>query len=224
MRNWTPYLSETLHRMREDGVYRALAIVMAPHRSPASWEKYREAAEAARLGLNAADAPELVYADAWHEHPLFIEAVADRVREAQAPDDAVWIFTAHSIPSEQDRVSGYSRQIRKTAELVAQKLGRSEWHLAFQSRSGNPQEEWLDPDVGDFIAELAGKGARSVLVIPVGFICDHVEVLFDLDVKARKTAEGLGVGFFRAKTVEAHPRFIELLADLVVEAVEQASE
>jgi ferrochelatase len=156
MRNWTPYLSETLHRMREDGVYRALAIVMAPHRSPASWEKYREAAEAARLGLNAADAPELVYADAWHEHPLFIEAVADRVREAQAPDDAVWIFTAHSIPSEQDRVSGYSRQIRKTAELVAQKLGRSEWHLAFQSRSGNPQEEWLDPDVGDFIAELAG--------------------------------------------------------------------
>lgn len=223
MRNWTPYLRETLERMREDGVYRAFAIIMAPHRSPASWEKYRDAAEQARADLKAADAPELVYVPAWHEHPLFIEAIADRVKAAGAPDDAAWIFTAHSIPVEQDRVSDYSGQMRRTAELVARALGKKEWHIAFQSRSGNPQEEWLEPDIGDRIAELAAKGARSALAIPVGFVCDHVEVLFDLDIKARKAAEERGIRFFRAKTVEDHPRFIEMLAGAVADAVERES-
>lgn len=220
MRNWPPTLRETLYKMRREGVRRAVGLVLAPHRSQASWERYLEAVEEARKELGA-ESISIDYCGPWHDHPLFIEAIAQSIRETLGDRPVLessnaWIFTAHSIPVEMDQESGYSKQVMATSARVAEKLGPAAWHLAYQSRSGRPEQPWLEPDVGDKIRELASKGTKTVLAVPVGFLCDHVEVLYDLDVKAAKAAEDAGVNFLRAKTVNDHPLFIAMLADLVL--------
>ena len=220
MRNWTPYLHETLARMRSEGVRRAVGIVMAPHRSYSSWDQYREnVAEArARVGEGA---PEVDYLQAWFDHPGFIEAQADRAAAAldlvpseDRPNTPI-IFTAHSIPAAMAANGPYVEQLTASGRLVAARVNHPRWSVAYQSRSGDPRTPWLGPDVNDEIRELGREGAAAIVVVPIGFVCDHIEVLYDLEVEARETAAAAGVAFYRSGTVADHPAFIRMLGDLV---------
>jgi len=219
MRNWEPYLIESMRELASRRVRRVLGFILAAHRCEASWERYQAAVDDAR-GKIGVDAPQIEYPEPWHTHPRFIEATADRVRAAFAKLDqdeaktAELIFTAHSIPVPMANASGYAEQIRESATAVASRLGRASWSLAFQSRSGSPRDRWLEPDVGDAIRKLDG---RPAVVMPIGFLCDHVEVLYDLDVEAAKVARESGVKMIRAGTVADHPAFIDMMADIVRE-------
>jgi ferrochelatase len=220
MRNWTPYLRETLQRMATDGVRRAIGVIMSPQQNDAGWGRYQRDVAEARAQVGAT-APEVDYVDEWHVHPLFINAMAANVRAAfeRLPADrratAALVFTAHSIPTAMAAQSPYVEQITEAAQLVAQQAGHPHWSLAYQSRSGSPRDPWLDPDICDVVRQLASDGARDLVVVPIGFVCDHVEVLYDLDIEARQVAEGVGINFVRAATVNDHPLFIRMLADVV---------
>jgi protoporphyrin/coproporphyrin ferrochelatase len=220
MRNWTPYLHETLQRMAADGVRRAIGVIMAAQQSEASWGRYERDVAAAREQVGAS-APQIDYADEWHAHPLFIEAVSDNVTcalehvPAERRADVPIVFTAHSVPTAMAAASPYVEQITESARLVAQRVGHGHWSLAYQSRSGSPREPWLEPDICAVVRRLAQEGVRDLVVVPVGFICDHVEVLYDLDIEARQVAQDAGVNFVRAATVNDHPTFIRMLADVV---------
>ncbi len=219
LRNAAPYLEDTLAQLARDGVRRVLGFVLAAHRCEASWERYLQGVGEARARIGAA-APEVDYLGPWHAHPLFIEAAAARLAEAlarlepAARDRAHIIFSAHSIPVAMAAASPYVEQLTDSARLVAERLGRREWTLAFQSRSGSPRDPWLEPDVRDV---LRGLGGRSAVVAPIGFLSDHVEVLYDLDVEAAAVAREAGVTMVRAATVGDHPRFVEMMAALIAE-------
>jgi protoporphyrin/coproporphyrin ferrochelatase len=220
MRNWHPYLRDTLDGMRRDGVQRAVGLILAAQESDAGWGRYQRDVAEARAGLDGG-APVVDFAPSWHRHPLFIDAVADRAATALASIPAErragtrLVFTAHSIPTAMAAASPYESQLHAGAAQVARRLGFATHTLAYQSRSGNPREPWLGPDIGEAVRALATSGGRDLLVVPLGFVCDHVEVLYDLDVEARQIAAELGVGFTRAPTVNDHPRFIAMLADVV---------
>lgn len=213
-RNWNPFLEETLARMRDDGVRRATGFITAPYRSEASLERYVSAVEAARAKLGAG-APEIEFVGPWFDHPAFIDAIAARVKEKALPAGADWVFTAHSIPCAMAKESAYVSELRETAALVAAKLGLEKWSLAFTSRSGDPRSAWLEPDVSKAIAAGAARGVRDLVLIPIGFVADHVEVLYDLDVEAKAAADAAGVTLHRCETVGEHPSFIEMIADVV---------
>lgn len=223
MRNWSPYLSEALARMRDDGVREAVGVVLAPHRCFASWEQYQQNVEEARRQVGAGAAA-VRYLQPWHKAPGFLEAMAERIEEATGyargtwPDAVPLIFTAHSVPAEMARTAPYEAQIRESAMGIAAIVGAARFQIAYQSRSGDPRQPWLEPDVNDLLRDLAQAGVREVVVVPVGFLCDHVEVLYDLDVEARQTAAEVGVRFHRAGTVGDHPRFIAMLAERIIEA------
>lgn len=220
MRNWHPYLAETLAEMRDAGVGRALGIILAPQQNDAGWGRYQRDVAEARAALGAG-APEIDFAPNWHAHPLFIDAAAAHAREALAALPAErrrgvqLVCTAHSIPVAMAAASPYEGQLRIGAALIAEQLGFSEHRLAYQSRSGNPRDPWLEPDIGAVVQQEAARGTRELLVVPIGFVCDHVEVLYDLDIEARQIAEQAGIGFTRAATVNDHPSFIRMLAALV---------
>ena len=220
MRNWQPFLHETLAEMKDRGCRRALGIILSSLQTEASWSRYVEDVAAAREKVGA-DSPEVVYAPPWSEHPQFIEAMADRARVALAGIEAArraaapLVFTAHSVPVSMAAGSPYTAQLETAARAIAAALGRSAWSVAYQSRSGSPRDPWLEPDVGVVIRALARSGARDVVVIPVGFVCDHVEVLYDLDVEAKAVAESYDLGFHRAGAANDHPAFVAMLADLV---------
>lgn len=220
MRNWHPFLHETLAEMKDAGCRRALGIILSSLVTEASWSRYVADVAAAREKVGP-DAPEVVYAPPWSDHPRFVEAMTDRARAALdgvAPArraGARLIFTAHSVPVAMAEGSPYAGQLETAAGRIARALGRAEWSVAYQSRSGAARDSWLEPDVGDRIRALARGGARDVVVVPVGFVCDHVEVLYDLDVEARAVAAACGVGFHRAAAANDHPAFIAMLADLV---------
>jgi ferrochelatase len=227
MRNWTPYLHETLAAMGAEGVQQALGVILSAHQTEASWDRYQANVAEARARVSAG-APVVEYAPPWFDRPGFIEAMADRVREAlegipaAARADAPVVFTAHNVPVGMADGSPYVGQITASSRLVAERLGAAgpiRWSVAYQSRSGRPDEPWLEPDVGSEIRRLAAAGVCHVVVAPIGFVCDHVEVLYDLDVEARATAAACGVGFRRAATVGDHPAFIGMLAGLVRETV-----
>jgi protoporphyrin/coproporphyrin ferrochelatase len=219
MRNWHPYLHETLAEMRLKRSRRGLGLVLSSLQTEASWERYQHDVAAARARVSGA--PEIVFAEPWGDHPLFIDAVADRVRRAldgvpaEGRPEVPLIFTAHSVPVAMAEASPYVAQFTESARRVAMRLDHPRWSLAYQSRSGGPQDPWLEPDIGDVVRSLARGGARDVVVAPIGFVCDHVEVLYDLDVEARTIAEQLGIRLHRAGAVNDHPRFIEMLADVV---------
>lgn len=220
MRNWTPYLHETLAAMRDARVRRAIGIVLAPHRSYASWEQYQENVADARARAGA-EAPAVDYVGPWFEHPGFIGAQADRTAAVlrAMPDEertgAALVFTAHSIPAGMGARSGYAAEVSASARRVAARLGHAAWQVAYQSRSGDPREPWLEPDVKDALRDLAERRVRAVVIVPIGFVSDHIEVLYDLDTEARAAAAGLGIAYHRAGTVMDHPAFIGMLADLV---------
>jgi ferrochelatase len=215
MRNTGPTLAEALAKMAADGVTEAAGVVLSSFRSEPSWERYVKAVDEARAATPGA--PEIRYLSPWSEDSLFIDALADRVRQAEGAlaesgrRDAHWLFTAHSIPVAADHTSRYAEQVRRAAARTAERLGHANWELCFQSRSGRPEDPWLEPDISDAIAALSFSRSHEVLVIPVGFLVDHVEVLFDLDIKARRAAEAARFTFHRAPTVGNHPAFLELL-------------
>jgi ferrochelatase len=227
MRNWHPYLSATLAEMARRGHRRAIGLILSPQQSEAGWGRYMQNVAEARGAIE--HAPEVIFAPPWAEHPLFIAVVAERVSgafaqlSAEARTQAHLVFTAHSIPVAMASDSPYVQQFERGARAVAAQLRHANWSLAYQSRSGNPRDTWLEPDINDALQMLAAQGKRIVVVVPIGFVSDHVEVLYDLDIQARATAERLGLRFLRAQTVNDHPRFIELLAELVRATVADAA-
>ena len=220
MRNSSPFLAETLKRMAENGISKALGFILSSHQTEASWERYQKNVADARHELGGS-APEIDYCPGWHAHPLFIQALAEQIEPAlqqiPAPKRSATplVFTAHSIPATMAAQSPYVEQVRETSRLVADRLGHRRWSVAYQSRSGRPGEPWLEPDIGQVIRDLAAEAASAVIVAPIGFVCDHVEVLYDLDIEARKIAEDLGVRFLRASCPNDHPTFIKMMADVI---------
>ncbi len=219
MRNWDPYLHDTLARLAETGARRCLGVIMSSLRCEASWDRYQADVEEARVLTPGA--PEVVFAPPWSAHRGFLAAVADRARQALAgvpADVRSWtplVFTAHSIPLPMADASPYVSEFATASRAVAQRLRHPRWALAYQSRSGAPEDCWLEPDVNDVLASVAADGERHVVVVPIGFVCDHVEVLYDLDVEAAARAREHGLTLHRAEAVNAHPAFIEALADIV---------
>ncbi len=213
-RHAAPFVADALRRMRGDGVKSAVAFCTAAFRCEASLERYAQAVAAARAEVGDG-APEVGFVGPWFDHPFFMDAVAARVREKGLPADAPWVFTAHSIPCAMAKKSLYVEELRAAAGLVAGKLGKNEWTLAFTSRSGGPRDAWLEPDVREVIAAKASAGARELALIPIGFVADHVEVLYDLDVEAAAAAAEAGVRLVRAETVGDHPLFVRMIAEVV---------
>jgi ferrochelatase len=221
-RNWHPLLPDTLRQMRDDGVRRAIAFFTSSFSSYSGCRQYRENVAAAQQAVGEG-APQVDKLRAFFNHPGFIEPVIDRVREAleKIPADrrssARLVFTAHSIPTSMAAGCKYEQQLREASGLVAAALGRNEFDLVYQSRSGPPTQPWLEPDVNDKLRELSAAGVGDVVVIPIGFISDHMEVMYDLDDEAAKTAQGLGLNMVRAGTVGTHPRFVRMIRELVEE-------
>jgi ferrochelatase len=219
MRNWHPFLHETLAAMKDVGHRHALGFILSAFQTEASWQRYIADVLAARRKVGAG-APEVTFAPPWFDHPRFIEAAADRAGDALgrvAPErrsDTALVFTAHSVPLAMADGSPYVEQFWAASQAVAARLDHPRWSVAYQSRSGAPEDPWLEPDLAGALRDLARAGAGDVVVAPIGFVSDHVEVLYDLDVEARRLAETLGLGFHRAATVNDHPAFIEMLADL----------
>ena len=226
MRNWHPFLAETLGAMIRRGERRAIGLLAAAHRSYSGCLQYKENVRDARATLRAGGTGDVqvVYTGDWHEHPGFIEANAERIREAAArlpPDQrdaARLIFTAHSIPASMAAAYPYQDQLMGSARRIALAAGRVDWELVYQSRSGRPGDPWLEPDVCDYL-RLAP--IEAAILCPVGFLCDHVEVLYDLDVEAAQVARERGIAMVRAEAVNAHRRFIEALADAVTDTYER---
>lgn len=242
MRNWHPFLKDTLVRMSRDGVRRAVGFIAAAQRSYSSCTQYRENVADARAALGAeglADV-EVTFVDDWHAHPGFVEANAARIREAlpQLPDSvrdgASLIFTAHSIPVSMAQRYPYEAQLKEAAAAVADSArspsqdvrgtslaARGTWSLVYQSRSGRPEDPWLGPDICEYLREQAARGMEAAVLSPIGFLCDHIEVLYDLDVEAAEVCRELGVPMVRASTVNDHPLFLETMADVVIRTVER---
>ncbi len=222
MRNWDPYLKDALAEIKRRGLKRGIGVILAPHRSDASYEKYVRNVEDAKREAGAEDV-DYEYLKPWFEHPGFIHAQTDEVRKvlAKIPElkrkNTPLVFSAHSIPVEMAAKSRYVEEVRASAERVAQDAGQPKWQLAWQSRSGSPRQPWLEPDICSVIRDLKSKGEDSVLVVPVGFLCDNVEVLFDLDIEARKETENLGMKYYRASTVMDHPSFVAMFTELIQE-------
>ena len=232
MRNWHPYLRDTLARMSGDGVRRAIGVIAAAQRSYSSCTQYRENVEAARAALHAGGAAglDVCYVGDWHLAPGFVAANADHVAAALTSlpphlrHGAELLFTAHSIPLVMADRYPYERQLRESCAAVADLLSRRferavGWRLVYQSRSGRPEDPWLEPDVGDELRAAADRGAMAAVVAPIGFVSDHVEVLYDLDVEAAAVARELGLEFRRANAVNTHAAFVDALRDAVAATV-----
>lgn len=219
-RNAPPFFSDSLKQMTSGGISRALGLILSSHHTEASWERYQEniADACADLGGHA---PVVDYCGGWYDHPLFIETWVKQITVAfdQITQDertrAPLVFTAHSVPVAMAARSHYVEQLKTSARLIAESLQRQVWSLAYQSRSGRPSDPWLEPDINDAIRKLASEGHKKLVVAPIGFVCDHVEVLYDLDIEAKKTAEGLGVRLLRASCPNDHPTFIRMMAELI---------
>ena len=222
LRNWTPYLHETIAMMVEKGHRNVLAIIMSAYRSKASWERYQNDVIAAVETVGTQTVSIRYLENLWHLHPGFISAIAERIRiacndisESRFAETAL-IFTAHAIPEVAAKTSPYPEQFRQTASAVAEVLG-IDFDIAYQSAPDNPTVPWTGPDINDLIHEKKEAGVQEVIVSPIGFLCDHVEVLYDLDLEAKATAGAGGMNFIRAGTVGDHPEFINMLANLVCE-------
>jgi ferrochelatase len=223
-RNWDPLLADTLAKMTAAGVKRALAVVLAAFSSYSSCRQYREDIARAQAAAGPG-APQVDKLRVFYNHPDFIAANSERVRAAMATavvedrDAQHVVFTAHSIPVAMACNCDYEQQLREACRLVAAEagIGRERWSLVYQSRSGRPSDPWLEPDVLGHLSDLRSRGVQDVLIHPIGFLSDHMEVLHDLDVEARDRAEALGIRLVRSQTVGTHHRFVALLGELITE-------
>lgn len=216
-RNWHPMLADTVARMRDDGIRSALGIATSAFGSYSGCRQYREDIEAARAAVTAA--PLIEKLPPFWKHPGFIETMVDRVREALARlPGADLVYTAHSIPVSMAQSSPYEQQLRSAARMVSRELGLGEPVLAFQSRSGPPSQPWLEPDIADYIRQTESK---RLIVAPIGFLSDHMEVIYDLDFESAALARERGIEFVRAGTAGTHPRFVAGLVELVRDAMDR---
>jgi protoporphyrin/coproporphyrin ferrochelatase len=221
-RNWHPMLADTLRQMTADGIERAVAIATSAYSSYSGCRQYIENIEKARAEVGER-APRIDKLPPFAGHPLFLAANADRVRTAleQIPTErraaARLVYTAHSIPTAVASTCRYEEQLVDTANAVAQQVGHEEWDLVWQSRSGPPAQPWLEPDILDHLRALAADGVQDVVVAPVGFLSDHMEVMYDLDVEAAGLARELGLNLVRAGTVGTHPLLIQMLRELIAQ-------
>ena len=225
-RNWHPLLADTMQQMKDDGVKHALGVVLAAYSSYSSCRQYREDIAKARDAVGEG-APLVDKMRVFYNHPDFVAANADKIREplAQLPK-AHLAFTAHSIPSSMASNSNYEAQLTETCRLTAESLNvpADRWKLVYQSRSGRPQDPWLEPDILDHLDDLQARGVGEVIIQPVGFLSDHMEVMYDLDDEAKHKAESLGMSMIRAGTVGTDPKFVGMLRELIVERITHAPE
>lgn len=228
-RNWHPLLPDTLRHMRDQGVKRAIAFFTSAYSSYSGCRQYRENIAAAQAEVGEG-APQVDKLRVFYNHPGYVEPVAESVRTALAhfPAErraaAKVLFTAHSIPMSMADNCRYVHQLQQSCRLVAERAEASHWQLVYQSRSGPPTQPWLEPDVLDVLPQLVEQGTRDVVVMPIGFVSDHMEVLYDLDTEAKHLAEALGLNFIRAATVGTHPRFVSMIRELIAERMSAATE
>jgi ferrochelatase len=227
MRNWHPLLDDTLRQMWTAGARRAIGFITAAHHSYSSCQQYRENVAAARTALREATGGDVTvtHVPSWFDHPLFVEANAAHVRAAfgRLPPTlsgaAQLIFTAHSIPQPMADASRYREQLLESSRLVAARAGVTNWTLAYQSRSGRPGDPWLEPDICDYLRHARGAGLQAAVLCPIGFVCDHIEVLYDLDHEAAEVCRAIGVSMVRADAVNDDPRYLDMMADLVLRTI-----
>ncbi len=221
-RNWHPMLDEAVQQMKDDGISHALAFVTSPWSSYSGCRQYLEAIENARIAVGEG-APQVDKIRPYFDHPGFLEAQVERVREVLTPlpsnETPQLLFTAHSIPVSMARTSAYEAQVREASRIVAERAApNSSWELVWQSRSGPPRVPWLEPDIRDALSMNVDRD-RPLVIVPIGFISDHMEVVWDLDHDARGRADELGLTFIRAKTVGTHPLFVRGIRELIEERV-----
>jgi ferrochelatase len=228
MRNWDPYLVDTLRKMHAAGARRAIGFIAAAQHSYSSCQQYRENVAAARAELRRDGIDvDVTFVGSWFDHPLFIAANAAHVREAmrRLPErlrsTARLVFTAHSVPIPMAERSRYREQLQESASLVARESGITDWALVYQSRSGRPEDPWLGPDVCDYLRDERSRGLPAVVVCPIGFVCDHIEVLYDLDEEAAAVCRELGLPMARAEAVNDDPLFLDMMADVVLKTMQR---
>jgi ferrochelatase len=221
-RNWRPFLHDAIGQMRDDGIRNALAFVTSAYSSYSGCRQYRENIAAAQAAVGEGS-PRVEKLRVFYNHPHFIAASTDRLREALAKLPAAKppyvVFTAHSIPLALAQTSDYRQQLEETSRLVAEASGVEHCKLAFQSRSGAPSQPWLEPDILEHLERLPHMGIKQAVVAPIGFLSDNMEVLYDLDVEAKDLALELGITLIRADTVGTHPAFIRMIRELIAERV-----
>jgi ferrochelatase len=222
-RNWRPLLPDAFREMKAAGIERVYAFVTSACSNYSGCRQYRENMAEARVAAQATDI-EVFKLRVYFNHPGFIEPMIDNTQAAlaEAPG-ARLVFTAHSIPVSMAKGCNYETQLREASRLIAEGCGHTEWDLVWQSRSGPPGQPWLEPDVNEHLKDLAARGVKAVVVVPVGFVSDHLEVIWDLDHQARETAEQLGMAFARAATVGTDARFVGMIRSLVRERREGAA-
>jgi ferrochelatase len=225
-RNWHPMLTDTMAHMKADGIQRALAFVTSGYNSYSSCRQYRENIENAQAHVGEG-APQVDKIRAYFNHPGFIAAATDRLREAlnRIPPErraaTHLVYTAHSIPLSMAENYRYSEQLREAARLVSAELRHSNAPLVYQSRSGPASQPWLGPDILEHLREVAaGQRVRDVVIVPIGFVSDHMEVAYDLDIEARKLCRKLGLNMVRASCVGTHPKFVAMIRELILERME----
>ncbi|HEX7329906.1 MAG TPA: ferrochelatase [Pyrinomonadaceae bacterium] len=221
-RNWHPLLPETLRQMAKDGIKNALAFVTAAYSSYSSCRQYLQNISDAQAQVGP-DAPRVEKLRVFYNHPLFIDANIDHIRAAlnqlDDPASAHLVFTAHSIPESMAANCDYASQLAHTGALIAREFQVEKWHMVYQSRSGSPMQPWLGPDVCDHLKMLHSEGVRQVVIAPIGFVSDHMEVVYDLDVEARRVADELGMKMVRAATAGTHPSFVRMIRELLLERI-----
>jgi len=220
MRHWPPYVQDVLRVMAEQGRRHILAVILAPHQCFASWEWYQQTVAAGVEALGDC-ALQVTYLEPWYTHPGYIAAIADYLRQAcqglgpEHAQRAALVYTAHSIPEVMAATAPYTQQFEATAAATTQRLGRTDYHLAYQSQVHGTPRPWLQPDINDAIVQLHATGYDTVIISPIGFLSDHVEILYDLDIAAQRTAAACSVTCVRAKTVGTHPAFLAMLSELI---------
>jgi ferrochelatase len=227
MRNWHPLLADTLREMYDAGNRNAIGFIAAPHACYSSREQYQENVDAARVELRAATGGDIdvTYVGSWFNHPGFVAANAAHVRAAveRLPaalrSSARLVCTAHSIPAPMAERSRYREQLAETARLVAAAAGIADWAVVYQSRSGRPEDPWLEPDVCDYLRREQAHGLRAAVLSPIGFVCDHIEVLYDLDREAAGVCREIGLPMTRAESVNDDPLFLDMMADVVLQTM-----
>jgi len=222
-RNWHPLLPDTLAHMAQDGIKNALAFVTSAYSSYSSCRQYLQNISDAQAAVGPT-APRVEKLRVFYNHPLFIEANVDHIRAALAQlEDVNLVFTAHSIPESMAVNCDYAAQLAEAGGLIAGALGMKTWQLVYQSRSGSPSQPWLGPDIVEHLRTLHGEGVRNVVVAPIGFVSDHMEVVYDLDVEARKVADELGMKMVRAATAGTHPAFVRMIRELVMKRIDNTA-
>jgi protoporphyrin/coproporphyrin ferrochelatase len=223
-RNWHPMLADTVRQMANDGVKNALAFVTSAYSSFSSCRQYLQNIADAQAAIGS-NAPNIDKLRAFYNHPLFIEANVEQIRQgmSQFPEgartSARLVFTAHSIPEPMAANSDYEAQLKEAGRLIAAELNVKSWQVVYQSRSGSPAQPWLGPDVCEHLKQLRAEGVTEVLIAPIGFVSDHMEVIFDLDVQAQQLAKEIGVNVRRAATAGTQPAFVRMIRELMMERI-----